>query len=169
MNVREALEKLCDFEMDIHVDFDEDQLPSFQIERSSEGRGNAWPFFPPGGNTTLEVPAIFHTYRLRSTKLAFGSRFREYEIGIQIFVAESGVDAYLQQLRAHGVDEAFQNAFAARVMLGDGETYVQNLRSENGVTLARLQWPPESDRGYVGLDYTVDLHLHDAPVIGPGE
>lgn len=161
MKLPEALDKMCELEMSVHVDFEED-FPSFDLLK-------AWPFWAPGGNATFEVPCSFHTYRMRSSALTFGSRYRVYEVGIQVAVAPSAVDAHLQSARAALVDEAFQDAFAARVMLGDGNSYVQNLRSENGATLARLEWPPESGNGYVGLDYTIDLYLYDQPLIGPGE
>jgi len=158
MKLREALDRLCTLEKDIQVDFD--QWPSFQMLE-------AWPFFPPSG--TLETPCSFHTFRLRSKQDRLnGQRLLQYEIGIQIAVAPSDTDAHLQSERALGVHEAFMDALSAKIMLGDGQTYTHNLRSENGATLARLEYPPESGQGFVGLDYTLDLYLHESQVVGPG-
>jgi hypothetical protein len=169
VKLRAALAELCALEMGIQVDFEDEELPSFQILRNNQGQGNAWPFWPPGGNTTLEVPCSFHTFRLRSKKdILNGQRLLEYEVGIQVAISGSWSDAHLQSERALGVHEAFMDALSARLMLGDGQTYTSNLRSENGATLARLVWPPESDVGYVGLDYTIDLYLHEAQLAGPG-
>lgn len=162
MKLREALNKLCLLEKSIHVDFD-DNLPSFELLTT-------WPFWPPGGNTTLEVPCSFHTFRLRSkTDGINGQRTLEYEVGIQIAISKSDVDADIQGERALGVHEAFMDALSARLMLGDGQTYLNNLRSENGATLVRLEWPPESGFGYVGLDYTLDLHLYETQLAGAGD
>ena len=161
VKLREALARLCELEMAIEVTFDD--LPSWHLV-------SAWPFWPPGGNTTLEVPCSFHTFRLVEKRdILNGQRLLQYAIGVQIAVAAAAVDSHLQSERAVAVHEAFMDALSARLMLGDGSSYTHNLRSENGATLARLEWPPESGIGYVGLDYTLDLYLHEAQTAGPGE
>lgn len=161
MKLREALTRLCELEMSLVVDMDD--LPQWKPLA-------AFPFWPPGGNSTPQPPFVFHTFRLRSKKdILNGQRMLEYEIGIQVLVAPSSVDADMQSEVALGVHEAFMDALSARLMLGDGQTYIHNLRSENGATLARLEWPPESGAGYVGLDYTLDLYLHETQLAGAGE
>lgn len=157
MKLQEALVRLCALEEEIQVEFDE--WPSLKLLK-------AWPFWPDG---TFEAPSSFHTFRLRSkTDGINGLRTLAYEVGIQIAIAQAGVDTGEQSERGLGMHEALMDALSARIMLGDGASYLHNLRSENGATLARLEWPPESGIGYVGLDYTIDLHLQEIQVAGPG-
>lgn len=161
MKLREALTALCEIEEDITVDYSDPDLPDFATLK-------AWPFWPPSGGM-LETPCFFHTFRLRSKRdVLNGQRLLGYEIGIQVAIAPSSVDADMQSERAVGVHEAIMDALSAKLMLGDGGTYTHNLRSDNGATLARLVWPPESDNGYVGLDYTLDLYLHETQTVGTG-
>lgn len=158
MNLREALAKICEIEMG--VEFDLEGLGTFKPVR-------AWPFWPQNNaQDVFETPCFFHTWRLVS-KVNRLNAFRElnYEIGIQLAIAPSSTDPALQSELAVAVHEALMNYFDANMMLEASNALIQNLRSE-APTLTRLEWPPDSGLGYVGLDYHMDLKIHDQPLVG---
>lgn len=159
MNLTQALLKICEIEM--KVDLDLGEFGAFKPVR-------AWPFWPLTSPTDeLETPCFFHTFRLAS-KVNRMNAFRElnYAIGIQLLISPSQVDTEMRSYQAVAVHEALMNYFDANMTLDDGSALIQNLRTENGPTLTPMEWPP-GGIPYVGLDYVMDLVLHDQPTVGP--
>lgn len=157
MNIGEALKRLCVIEMNVHV-----EVEGFDPWELLE----SYTHWLPGGNSTVNCPVAFHPgYRLVSTELKFGQRWRVYTVNQRILVAESASDADMKSELADAVHEAFADAFAANLMLGDGASLTRNLRTEDDSTVGRM----EIEKGYVALSHAIDLILYDQPPIGVGE
>lgn len=160
MNLTQALAKMCEIEMKLDLDLGE--FGTFKPVR-------AWPFWPlTSPSDELETPCFFHTFRLES-KVNRINAYRElnYVIGIQLLIAPSQVDQQARSYQAVAVHEALMDYFDENMKLDDGNALIQNLRTENGPTLTPMEWPPNGGLPYVGLDYAMDLKLHDQPVVGP--
>lgn len=116
-----------------------------------------------------ELPCFMHTWNLEPLSIASqspnGSRQQLYTVGIQAFMADVQDGSEQWSRVATAFHLAFIDALARNLMLGDGQTQIDNLRGGNeGTTLAALTW---GDHQYIGLDYLLDVRIVDTVLVGP--
>lgn len=153
MKLREVLTKLAAVQAQVAVD----EPVAARIVR-------VYPYLPPGQDD-IDTPCVINQWRFVSqTPRPNGFRELRYVIRSQVFVAQSGQDFDAYSELATALHDALLEAMASQLTL-DGTVSLSNVRGDEAAFMPVIF--ERNGIGYVGLQYQIDVQIHDTVTVGP--
>lgn len=123
-----------------------------------------YPYLPPGQDD-LDTPCVINQWRLLTQTLRpNGFREQRYVIRSQVFVADLGADYDAYSEVAAALHDKLLEEVAAHLTL-DHTASMTGLRGDEAEYMPVVF--ERNGKGYVGLQYLMDVVVHDAVTVGP--